>query len=171
MTNICQLEFGSVAEHSILLLKDRNEWLWFLHSRGSWWQLQQMYGHTIIDLQVLILEMVRLLIEDWALFMGRVSTSRRSPQSCISNVSLSWFKTFSILVWLFPMLLHLGSWRKHLSFNYIENVKFTSCRNLTRDNGACGNLLIFIMFLLSDQIRLNILEKNKNFLRICVTLL
>ena len=139
MTNICQFEFGSVAEHSILLLKDQNEWLWFLHSRGSWWQLQQMHGHTIMDLQVLILEMVRLLIEDWALFLGRVSTSKRClkfailwpPQSYISNVSLSWFKTFSILVWLFLMLLHLGPWRNHMS-----NFKFTNNRNLTRDRGA-----------------------------------
>ena len=78
---------------------------------------------------------------DWRLgpFLGRVSTSKRClkfailwpPQSYISNVSLSWFKTLSILVWLFLMLLHLGPWRNHMS-----NFKFTNNRNLTRDRGA-----------------------------------
>ena len=62
--------------------------------------------------------------------MGRVSYKQEVLKSCNTlaspviylNVSLSWFKTFPILVWLLLMLLQLGPRRNHTSI-YTEKLK------------------------------------------------
>ena len=72
--------------------------------------------------------------------MGRVSYKQEVLKSCNTLaspviclfVSLSWFKTFCISVWLLLMLLRLGPWRNHTSI-YIEELKEDLVQNLIRD--------------------------------------
>ena len=72
--------------------------------------------------------------------MGRVSYKQEVLKSCNTLaspviyliVSLSWFKTFCISVWLLLMLLQLGPWRNHTSI-YIEELKEDLVQNLIRD--------------------------------------
>ena len=72
--------------------------------------------------------------------MGRVSYKQEVLKSCntlaspVINlfISLSWFKTFYISVWLLLMLLQLGPWRNHTSI-YIEELKEDLVQNLIRD--------------------------------------
>ena len=68
--------------------------------------------------------------------MGRVSYKQEVLKSCNTlaspvmylNVSLSWFKTFSILVLLLLMLLQ--SWTREIIHLYTENLKKISSRSL-----------------------------------------
>ena len=104
--------------------------LWFLHSRGSWRQLQQMYGHTKKGYSGFKSGDGKVILKRLGPLMGRVSYKQEVLKSCNTlaspviylNVSLSWFKTFPILVWLLLMLLQLEPRRNHTSI-YTDKFK------------------------------------------------
>ena len=104
--------------------------------------------------------------------MGRVSTKQEVLKSCNTlaspviylNVSLSWFKTFPILVWLLLMLLQLGPRRNHTS-SYTEKLKGDCLQKPNSRFWDHRKIIILSKFPYSDHLSLKTkhLKKSLSF--------
>ena len=136
--HITQFEFGSGLIHNSLSIKDQNVRMSMISplkrflaavAADVWPHYKGYSGFKSGDGKVILKRLGPL--------MGRVSYKQEVLKSCNTLaspviyliVSLSWFKTFCISVWLLLMLLQLGPWRNHTSI-YIEELKRRSCTEL-----------------------------------------